>query len=86
VPSQNAANRQANRGGETHMEFLTPLLQREAIISLAVVGAIIATGGGIMLKKPNAIDPVLARMIYRLGCAVSSGSVVLFIIAGFVGA
>jgi hypothetical protein len=39
-----------------------------------------------MLKKPNAIDPVLARMIYRLGCDVSSGSVVLFIIAGFVGA
>ncbi len=68
------------------MEFLTPLLQREVIISLAIVGAIIATGGGMLIKKPETIDPGLARLILRLGYAVSWGSVVLFILAGFVGA
>ena len=68
------------------MEFLTPLLQREVIIGLAIVGAIIATGGGVLVKKPEALDPGLARLIMRVGYAVSWGSVVLFILAGFAGA
>lgn len=68
------------------MEFLTPLLQRDVIIGLAIVGAIIATGGGVLLKKPETIDPGLARLILRLGYTVSWGSVALFILAGFAGA
>ncbi len=68
------------------MEFLTPLLQREVIIGLAIVGAIIATGGGVLVKKPETLDPGLARLIMRVGYAVSWGSVVLFILAGFAGA
>ncbi len=68
------------------MEFLTPLLQREVIIGLAIVGAIIATGGGVLVKKPETLDPGLSRLIMRVGYAVSWGSVVLFILAGFAGA
>ncbi len=68
------------------MEFLAPFLQREVIIASAVVGAVIATVGGVLLKKPDTMDPDLAGWVRRIGYAVSWGSVALFILAGFSGA
>ncbi len=67
------------------MEFLAPFIQRQVIITLALIGAVIATGGSILLKKKSRIKPKLARFIMKSGYAITWSSVALFIAAGFFG-
>ena len=61
------------------------LLYRPAIVSLAVSGALIASLGPYVLKKFGFSSPRLARLITRIGYALSWVSVGFFIAAGFVG-
>lgn len=61
------------------------LLYRPAIVSLAVSGALIASLGPYLLKKFGFPSPGLARVITRLGYALSWASVGFFIAAGFIG-
>ena len=67
------------------MDFLAPLLQRNIIIALAVIGAVIATAGSILLKKNSRIEPKVARFIMKTGYAITWASIALFITAGFFG-
>ncbi|NQU61109.1 MAG: hypothetical protein HQ512_08260 [Rhodospirillales bacterium] len=67
------------------MEFLAPLLQRQIIIALAVVGAVIATAGSVLLKKESRISTKTARFILKSGYAITWVSLGLFIAAGFFG-
>jgi len=67
------------------MEFLTPLLQRNVIITLAVVGAVIATSGNFLLKKNSSIKPKIARFILKSGYVITWVSIALFVAAGFFG-
>ena len=67
------------------MEFLAPFIQRHVIITLALIGAVIATAGNILLKKKSRIKPKLARFIMKSGYAITWSSVALFIAAGFFG-
>ena len=67
------------------MEFMTLLLQRKVIIALAVIGALIATVGSILMSKNTSVNPRVARIVLRTGYALSWGSVATFIIAGLLG-
>lgn len=60
-------------------------LQRELIIGLALTGAAIATLGSVLLRRKLSVDPRVARLILRVGYAITWGSIALFIIAGFTG-
>lgn len=60
------------------------LLDRTVIVALAVVGAVIATCGNHLLRKPaSAAGARNARLVLRTGYAITAASIVLFIIAGF---
>ena len=63
------------------MEFPAYLLEQNTIIALAIVGAVIATGGSYILKK----NPKRGRFILKSGYAITWLSVALFIAAGFFG-
>ena len=67
------------------MDFLAPLLQRNIIIALAVIGAVIATAGSVLLKKNSRIEPKVARFIMKFGYAITWASIALFIAVGFFG-
>ncbi len=67
------------------MEFMTLLLQRKVIIALAVIGALIATVGSILMRKNTSVNPRVARIVLRTGYGLSWGSVATFIIAGLLG-
>ena len=67
------------------MEFMTLLLQRKVIITLAVIGALIATVGSILMRKNTSVNPRGARTVLRTGYALSWGSIATFIIAGLLG-
>lgn len=60
-----------------------PILQRNTIITLAIIGAVIATSGSYMLKKEFTTKPKVARFIMRSGYAITWASIALFIAAGF---
>ena len=64
------------------MEILALFLQRKVIITLAIIGAIIAMTGNYLGLKGH-IDPKLAKFLRTLGYSVSWSSVVLFIAAWF---
>ena len=65
------------------MEVLSFLLQREVIITTAIVGAAITVVGTVMIGRNADSSPGVARGIMRLGYAVTFVSIVLFIAAGF---
>lgn len=67
------------------MEFLAPLLQRNIIIALAVIGAVIATAGSYLLKKKSRVKSKTARFVLITGYAITWISIALFITAGFFG-
>ena len=67
------------------MEFMTLLLQRKVVIVLAVVGALIAMVGSILMRKNTSVNPRVARIVLRTGYALSWGSIATFIIAGLLG-
>lgn len=67
------------------MTAFAVLLQREVIIALALVGAVIATIGSVLVHRKKPAPPPHARLVLRLGYALTFVSVGLFIVAGFVG-
>ena len=67
------------------MEELALLLHRKVIIAFALIGAVIAIAGSVLLKKEGLVNPWLARLVLRLGYGISFASVALFIVAGFLG-
>lgn len=67
------------------MEELALLLHRKVIIAFALIGAVVATAGSVLLKRENLVKPWLARLMVRLGYGISLTSVALFIVAGFLG-
>ena len=70
------------------MDSLLPILSRDLIIILAVLGAIIATFGSYLVNKREsnpASKKKLSKYILRIGYAITWGSIALFIFAGFTG-
>lgn len=67
------------------MEFLAPLLQRNVVITLAVIGGLVSVLGSYLVRRPNVIGPRPARFVLRTGYTVTWSSVALFIAAGFWG-
>jgi hypothetical protein len=65
------------------MEVLSFLLQREVIITTAIVGAAITVVGTVMTGRKGDSPPRLARGIMHFGYAVTFASIALFIVAGF---
>jgi hypothetical protein len=67
------------------MEFFAPILQRNVIITLAVIGGVVATLGNFLVqKKPNAI-PRFSKLILKSGYTITWTSIALFIATGFFG-
>lgn len=58
------------------------LLTREAVTSLAVLGAIVATAAS-MLQVRGRISPLRARQLNLAGYVLMGISMALFIVAGF---
>lgn len=67
------------------MELLDLAIQRPVVITLAIVGAAVATLGSVLLRKGSRLDPKTARLILRLGYGISGASIAIFIAAGFLG-
>jgi drug/metabolite transporter (DMT)-like permease len=67
------------------MEVLDTVLQRPVIIALAVAGAVVATIGSVLMRKDSRVSPGTARLILRVGYGLAWASVVIFIVAGFLG-
>lgn len=67
------------------MTAFAVLLQREVIIALALIGAVIATIGSVLVHRKKPAPLPYARLVLRLGYALTFVSVGLFIVAGFVG-
>jgi hypothetical protein len=65
------------------MEFLNALTDRTVVITLAILGAIIATAGGVLGNKRIGYAAILGRVMMWTGYTISFASVVLFIVAGF---
>jgi hypothetical protein len=61
------------------------LLQREVIIALALVGAVVATIGSVLVHREKTAPPPHVRLVLQFGYALTFFSVGLFIVAGFVG-
>jgi len=66
------------------VEQLSLLLQREVIIALAIIGAVIATVGSMLVRTTSTSNPKIARLVLRMGYALTWASVGLFVAAGFV--
>ena len=65
------------------LEWLGQVTERSNVITLAVVGAALATLGANAVARRLRIGPKLARWLLRCGYAAMWTSVALFIIAGF---
>ena len=66
------------------VEFLGLIATRPVVIALAVLGAIVATLGSHLVRKPRYLGERGARFVLRLGYGLTGASVVLFIVAGFI--
>jgi len=65
------------------MELFNALTDRALVIALAILGAIIATAGTVVGNKGTGHAAKLRRAMMWTGYSISFGSVVLFIVAGF---
>jgi hypothetical protein len=66
------------------MELISALTDKVMIVALAVLGAIMATAGGVFgASRTNAIAR-FGRIMMWAGYTISFASVALFILAGFV--
>jgi hypothetical protein len=66
------------------MPELSILLDRSVIIALAVIGAVVATFGSHISRRPATRAAARrARLWLGAGYGITAASVVLFIIAGF---
>ena len=68
------------------MQFLSVLTQREVFIGLALIGAVVSTFGGYLLRKNSTTDPRTARFVLRVGYVISWVSVVIFVAVGLMSA
>lgn len=64
------------------MQFLSALTLREIFIGLALIGAVVSTFGGYLLRKNSTTDPRTARFVLRVGYVISWASVVMFVAVG----
>lgn len=64
--------------------MLEQILQREVVITLAIVGAVAVTLGSWMMRR--AVGSPMAQAVYWGGYGATGTSVVLFILAGLLGA
>jgi hypothetical protein len=67
------------------MDLLDAILQRWVVILLAVTGGITATVGSLLQRKGVLVNPRLAKLVTRLGYAITWISVGIFIVMGFRG-
>ena len=67
------------------MEILGLIASRPVVIALAVLGAVLATLGNHWINRPGRLGERGARLLLRLGYGITGASVVLFIVAGFIG-
>ena len=65
------------------MDTLAPILQRDVIIFLAIVGGVIATMGNFLVQKKQNTNHRLSKLILRTGYVITWTSVALFIATGF---
>ena len=66
------------------MRSLGFLLDRTTIVALAVIGAVVATCGSYLLRRPASREAArTARLVLSAGYVIAGASVLLFIIAGF---
>lgn len=65
------------------MELIGALTDQVVIVTLAVLGAIMATGGAVFGARRTSAMVRFGRMMMWTGYAISLASVVLFIVAGF---
>ena len=65
------------------MALLDWLLQREVVITLAIVGAVVATAGSHFVNRASTDDPRFARLVLKTGYGITFTSIALFIVAGF---
>ena len=65
------------------MEFLALIAARPVVITLAILGASVATLGSWLVRHPGRLGARSGRFVLRLGYGLSGASVALFIVAGF---
>ncbi len=65
------------------MDLLGLIASRPVVIALAILGAIVATVGGWLMRDPGRLGARGARFVLRLGYGITGASVLLFIVAGF---
>ncbi|MCC0010808.1 MAG: hypothetical protein H6875_10215 [Hyphomicrobiaceae bacterium] len=68
----------------TMLEFLASVAQRQNVIALAIVGALLVTAGA-LAARPDAKEPPrpLSRQLTLTGYVLTGVSMLLFIIAGY---
>jgi hypothetical protein len=64
------------------MDMFSVLLQREAIIATAIVGAVLATLGSLRTERGR-IGPVRSSALVKAGYGITAVSMLLMIVAGF---
>ena len=70
------------------MDFLLLILDRDVVIGLALVGAVIATIGSFCVRqneRRNVPKKKSAKMVLYFGYLITWMSVIIFIIMGFAG-
>ena len=67
------------------MEFFAPILQRNVIITLAIIGGVIATIGNFLVQNKSNTIPRFSKLILKSGYTITWTSVALFIATGFFG-
>ncbi len=67
------------------MELLDAVLQRSVVVALAIIGAIMATVGSVLLREGSRINPRTGRFVLRLGYALAWVSISIFVVMGFRG-
>lgn len=65
-------------------DIIALITSRSFIISLAILGAVIATVGSYLMRDESRMLPRHARMITRSGYAITWASVAGFIVVGFI--
>ena len=65
------------------MEHVSFLLERETIIGLGILGAIIATAGNFFVRSKLSFSKRYSRYVVLFGYGLTWISVAFFIIAGF---
>lgn len=66
------------------MDVVEALTQRSVIIGLAIVGAILVMGSGLLNGAPETPQAKRSRLLSQTGYAVTFLSIALFIVAGFI--